>query len=472
MAITPDQQQVGENDVRVRAHLAEVSRSDEFSHAPQLRSFLEFLVTETLAGRADELKEANLGRDVFRRGPGYDPRSDAIVRVQASILRKRLAAYYEGAGQQSALRIELPKGAYVPSFQWTRPGLNPAGPSEQTSSTHGGKPATSQRGTMEQTTDQQSASGPTTGNPTKGFGQEANPWKRQSRRWFLGAGASFAAGVGATLGGLEIWDRVARPQRPVLAKTAPGFDARRESPRIWGQLLQPGLPVQLAFGCPQFFNGSGLYIRDVMVNDTSGDSAQRVQELSQMLKSYLTPVPNTYTGVGEMRGIHHITRFLAYEGVDAAFENVQLLTPEAIAGKTLILVASHRFRTLLDLIELPRAIRSSFQEGGGFVMENGDGAQPRTYTTRGSGGASESYGLVSFWTQPSTGGKILLLSGIDSWATYGAAMYITSQPHLKELESKLENSFPQSQAGVQVLLHLEGHNNMLTHVRYETHRLL
>ncbi len=441
------------NDTKVRAHLAEITQSSAFCHAPQLRSFLEFLVTETLAGRADELKEANLGRDVFRRGPGYDPRSDAIVRVQASILRKRLAAYYEGEGQQSPLRILLPKGGYVPSVEWKDPEADsaPVGRINEGYGTEGQVPMTV-----------------TVQRPVPPGAMEERP----SRRWLLAAGASFVAGSAATVAGLSVWEQVSVDRRPVLAKTSPSFLARQRSPRIWGQLLQPDLPVQLAFGCPQFFNGSGVYVRDVTVNDTSGEGVQRVQQLGQLLGKYLTPVPNTYTGVGEMRGIHHITRFLAYEGIDAAFENAQLLTPESITGKTLILVSSHRFRTLLDLIALPRTIRSSYEQSGGFVLDELDGSKENVFRSRGSGGAAESYALVSFWTQPSTGGKILLLSGIDSWATYGAAVYITSPPHLDELERKLESSFPDAQAGVQVLLQVEGHDNQLTHVRYHTHRLL
>ena len=45
-------------------------------------------------------------------------RLDPIVRVQARNLRSRLEKYYETAGAEDPIRIELPKGTYVPVFHF------------------------------------------------------------------------------------------------------------------------------------------------------------------------------------------------------------------------------------------------------------------------------------------------------------------------------------------------------------------
>jgi serine/threonine-protein kinase len=63
------------------------------------------------------VKEYSVGREVFDRRADYDPRVDPIVRVEARRLRSKLRAYYAAAGREDALLIELPKGAYVPSFR-------------------------------------------------------------------------------------------------------------------------------------------------------------------------------------------------------------------------------------------------------------------------------------------------------------------------------------------------------------------
>jgi Tol biopolymer transport system component len=103
---------------KVRAELERILASTRFSNNPSLSRFLRHTVEETLAGRRDTLKEYLIGLDVFHRGDAFDPRIDPIVRVQAGKLRTRLQEYYESEGAGSEISIELPKGAYVPSFRY------------------------------------------------------------------------------------------------------------------------------------------------------------------------------------------------------------------------------------------------------------------------------------------------------------------------------------------------------------------
>ena len=70
------------------------------------------------AGRADQLKERTLGVELFGRDPAYDTGEDAIVRVKANEIRRRLAQYNGTAGPGQRVRIELPPGSYVPQFHW------------------------------------------------------------------------------------------------------------------------------------------------------------------------------------------------------------------------------------------------------------------------------------------------------------------------------------------------------------------
>jgi len=71
--------------------------------------FLRYVVDETLAGRADGLKEYVIGCEACGRGADFDARLDPVVRVQASKLRARLSIYYEKAGAADPIRIDLPK---------------------------------------------------------------------------------------------------------------------------------------------------------------------------------------------------------------------------------------------------------------------------------------------------------------------------------------------------------------------------
>jgi len=75
-----------------------------------LSRFLRFIVEETIAGHASQLKEYTIGTDVYGRGQDFDPRLDGTVRVEAHKLRTRLEQYYCAAGSSERVRILLRKG--------------------------------------------------------------------------------------------------------------------------------------------------------------------------------------------------------------------------------------------------------------------------------------------------------------------------------------------------------------------------
>jgi hypothetical protein len=99
--------------------LERILNSAQLVTSPSLSRFLRYIVEETLAGRSAEIREYTLGVHVFDRGEDFNPRLDPIVRVQARNLRSRVAKYYEGPGAEDPIRIELPKGTYVPIFHRT-----------------------------------------------------------------------------------------------------------------------------------------------------------------------------------------------------------------------------------------------------------------------------------------------------------------------------------------------------------------
>lgn len=101
---------------RILKHLQTVLASPVFVRAERQRRFLEHVVRQTLDGRANELKEYQIGVTVYERPEGYDPREDPIVRVEALRLRARLREYYATLDSGAGVRIELPKGSYVPEF--------------------------------------------------------------------------------------------------------------------------------------------------------------------------------------------------------------------------------------------------------------------------------------------------------------------------------------------------------------------
>jgi TolB-like protein len=98
---------------QVRGQLDRLLASSVFANAGRMSRFLKFVVEQTLAGDGERLKEYVIGVEVFDRDAGYDPRIDAIVRVEAARLRSKLAEYYAGEGRSDAVVLSLPKGGYA-----------------------------------------------------------------------------------------------------------------------------------------------------------------------------------------------------------------------------------------------------------------------------------------------------------------------------------------------------------------------
>lgn len=101
----------------VRDQVARIIGSSEFQASERNRRFLRYVTDETLEGRQAEIKAYAIACNVFGRPPSFDPGSDPIVRIEAGKLRKALERYYLTAGAGDVVRVEIPKGSYVPTFR-------------------------------------------------------------------------------------------------------------------------------------------------------------------------------------------------------------------------------------------------------------------------------------------------------------------------------------------------------------------
>jgi hypothetical protein len=100
-----------------RAALDRVLQSRYFEKAPLLSAFLSYVCEAALDNDTGRVTEQAIGVRVFRRPERYDPGEDNIVRNYARQLRRRLEVYYQTEGLHDAVRIDVPKGAYVAIFR-------------------------------------------------------------------------------------------------------------------------------------------------------------------------------------------------------------------------------------------------------------------------------------------------------------------------------------------------------------------
>lgn len=108
------------NDLVYRA-LEKINAHPLFSGSAILRRFLFYVVNETLAGNARQIKEYTIALHVLNKPINFDVQKDGIVRIHACRLRKTLENYYRTAGSEDGVFILIPKGRYIPTFHLTRP---------------------------------------------------------------------------------------------------------------------------------------------------------------------------------------------------------------------------------------------------------------------------------------------------------------------------------------------------------------
>jgi hypothetical protein len=78
---------------------------------------LEYLGVKYLEQHEAQLTEFNIATAVFGRSEkNFDSTADAVVRVEAHRLRKKLKEIYEKDTRASGLQISLPAGTYIPKF--------------------------------------------------------------------------------------------------------------------------------------------------------------------------------------------------------------------------------------------------------------------------------------------------------------------------------------------------------------------
>jgi hypothetical protein len=106
---------LAEEDERasLQQHLKDVMEGAAFRGSSRSGQFLKYVVEHTIAGDFESLKERVIGVELFGRSPTYDTNNDAIVRVTASDVRRRLLQHYGRYGATSGLRISLPSGSYI-----------------------------------------------------------------------------------------------------------------------------------------------------------------------------------------------------------------------------------------------------------------------------------------------------------------------------------------------------------------------
>src|SRR4029450_12719003 len=103
-------------DDQKRAAMEQVLKRATFVRASQVRNFLRYICEMELAGSASALHEYLIGVEAMGRPAASPPEDDSSVRRRAYALRRKLQEVYAHELADVAVRIDVPKGSYVPRF--------------------------------------------------------------------------------------------------------------------------------------------------------------------------------------------------------------------------------------------------------------------------------------------------------------------------------------------------------------------
>jgi hypothetical protein len=398
-----------------RLQTERVLASEIFRDSPIQQRLLRFLVDQSLAGVALDLKEYTIGSAVFGRRDDFDPRTDSIVRVQVGVLRKKLAAYYAGPGAADEYVVEVPRGHYTPQFTLRK-------------------------------------SHPVIAVP---------PVRRRPAWVYLMAGI-LAGGLASYL--------ATRLLAPAPQSNASRASEWRKHP-LWKGFFEPGLPVKLVIGAPFLLDFNGLLVRDTSVNTPegiAGSAAVRYLESRTQAK----PVPvEVYTGMGEAEGASLLTRFFDHAGVDLPLIRSRHTKWQDLNAGNLIFLASLRFRTLGRELDRPSDFQFVTAPGQPSLLRNlrPQTGEAETYqfsmTSRSSGG---DYALVTVWPGTFPGRRVMAIGGSTTWGTAAAVAYITDGLSLRELWDRIGTTEPAGKTGLQILLKIDIKDNQAASTTYLT----
>ena len=101
---------------KIEAQLKRILATPEFVTGKKMSQFLQYVVEQSLDDQSDTIKQYSIAVEALGYGADFDPTATSSVRIVARRLRRALEQYYLAQGIEDPIRIDIPKGGYIPTF--------------------------------------------------------------------------------------------------------------------------------------------------------------------------------------------------------------------------------------------------------------------------------------------------------------------------------------------------------------------
>jgi hypothetical protein len=370
-----------------------VAASSYFNRSARLRALLVYLTNRVLEDETAEIHEQEVGHHVFGRRTDYDTAADNIVRVHASMLRKRLEQYFATEGTGEAFVIEIRKGNYAPVFrERSKPEPEPATPEI---------PA-------EQTTNS------------------------PKRDWRLAAAVACAAVFAISTAVLVFRG----PAKPVAAEGGPTVRL------FWSQILSPD-------------RRTDLVVDDAAVALYQELTGHEISLNEYFDRSYLRSLPSVAGAAGldpQIATSMILRRQSSFADTSFSWKLLQLAAGQNsrpnlrfardysfrdLKANNAILLGHGRSNPWLQPFEPQLGIRWKFDKAEGVYYPMDTWQGNHTYAAARPGEAHEGYFSVVMVPNLGGTGNVLLVSATGGSATNAAADFLADERGLHELRGRL-----------------------------------
>lgn len=367
------------------AQLQRILESKTFRNTEVLKRLLEYLGRKTIAGEADDLKEYTVGTEAFAKPPGYDPKVDSSVRVQAGKLRQKLDEYYRVEGLDDAVIVELPKGHFRLVFrEYAAPSVAPN-----------------------------------------------TPLPEPPRRWAV-ALPWVIAGACVVVAAAALAYALSRPERPEITRY-------RDSQilALWQPFLGDARPAIISLGTPLFAKVSGSFFRDPILNtwDKAAESAPLAAFEKELNGKAVPAYP--YTGIGEAWAAVELSRLFLAAGKDLNVILSNALTWGDIERNDVIFIGPPKYN--LQTRDLP--IQQEFAVEHGHVMNlHPRAGEPNSYDERWTADRTaliEGHALISRLPGLHGAGYIMMIASTSTEGTRAAVEFVTRPDYAGRLAAAL-----------------------------------
>jgi hypothetical protein len=421
----------------IQKQLSKIIHSKAFRHASALQRLLQYLISKALEDPFADLKEYTIGLEVFERGPDYDPQSDTIVRVQIHRLRLKVKEYYETEGIADPILVDIPKGHYIPSFEFRNGSLKTNGidslAPKKKDHTHVAE------------------------NPAFPLAQPHAPGA--AKGFFSRSPALFVLALLILATGIFIgthWQQWrGRASRATSVGRISGALPHDAATEFWrGFLGNDASPVVGYADAVYLVDGAeDLFRFRRGASDYTGTVVDRhlAQQFASSPGLVARAGPLYYedgnTGTGDLQSVFVLTRLFTQMGLQMQVKRCRLITIDDLQQHDVILLGSPEENDAVAQLSQPSDFVWNRLDvpgpwKGEYVNRRPQPGESLSFKTERDPTTQEiktDFGLITLQPGAVPNRRIVMLGGLDTSGVAGAAQFVTSPAHMAELRSKIES---------------------------------